>query len=140
MKFKSDQGQGDLNGFLDSGSHIQGELHFEDTFRIDGRLTGKVFSSGDLVIGQGGSIEGEVEAGRLFVSGSLKGKAKASERIEVTASGRLEADFETPALAIENGAFVEGHCSMSRPATKGARLAPKGDSGVVTKLPLAEEV
>ena len=38
--FKGPRGtQGDLNGFLDAGSHMHGELRFEDTFRIDGKLT-----------------------------------------------------------------------------------------------------
>ena len=31
--------RGDLNGFLDEGSHIKGELHFEDTFKISGKVT-----------------------------------------------------------------------------------------------------
>ena len=44
MIFKTDGERGDLNGFLDAGSHIEGALHFDDTFRIDGRLSGKVVS------------------------------------------------------------------------------------------------
>ena len=54
MMFKGDEAKGELNGFLDAGSHIQGELHFEDTFRIDGKVTGKIQSAGDLVVGERG--------------------------------------------------------------------------------------
>ncbi len=51
MIFKSEGKQGDLNGFLDGGSHLQGELRFEASFRVDGKLTGLVESQGDLIVG-----------------------------------------------------------------------------------------
>lgn len=111
--------QGDLNGFLDRGSRIQGELTFEDTFRLDGRLEGKIESSGDLVIGEGGEIEGELAVGRLFVSGTLRGTATAAERIEVTATGKVYADLVAPVLVVEEGAFLQGRCSMERASAKG---------------------
>ena len=46
MIFKSDGKQSDLNGFLDGGSHLQGELASRPPFRIDGKLTGSVTSEG----------------------------------------------------------------------------------------------
>ena len=41
-----DQDQGtatseDLNGFLDEGTELQGELRFRDTFRVDGKVKGR---------------------------------------------------------------------------------------------------
>ena len=63
MIFKSDGKQSDLNGFLDNGSHLQGELRFEASFRVDGKLTGTVESEGDLIVGESGEVEGEVRVG-----------------------------------------------------------------------------
>lgn len=117
MIFKSDSAQGDLNGFLDAGSHMQGSLHFEDTFRIDGKFTGKVISKGDLVVGEHGEVDGEVAVGRVFISGTVRGSIQASRRVELTASGRLLADIQTTSLVIEEGAHFEGSCTMARPAT-----------------------
>ena len=127
MIFKSDEAGGDLNGFLDSGSHIQGELSFENTFRVDGKITGTVRSKGDLVVGEGGVIDGEIEAGRIYVSGTVKGQVKARERVEIGISGRVEADLTTPALVIEDGAFFQGRCSMDmgkESETQGAKVSP----------------
>ena len=31
-----------LNGFLDKGSHLRGDLTFEESFRIDGKFEGKI--------------------------------------------------------------------------------------------------
>lgn len=123
MIFKGDEAKGELNGFLDAGSHIQGELHFEDTFRIDGKVTGKIQSAGDLVVGENGEVDGEIHVGRLFVSGSLKGSAEAANRLELTAGCRVTANIKAPSLIIEDGAFFEGRCSMVRP--KGEANKPR---------------
>lgn len=114
--------RGDLNGFLDADSQINGELHFEDTFRVDGKLTGKVISEGDLVVGEQGEIEGSIEVGRVFVSGVVRGNITASSRVELTAGGKVYADLATPALVIEEGAIFEGKCRMKTKASKIRRL------------------
>ena len=133
MMFKSDGERGDLNGFLDAGSHIEGDLHFEDTFRIDGRLSGRVVSNGDLVVGEQGQVEGELRVGRIFISGTVKGSVRATQRVEITAQGKVNADLETPSLLIEDGAFFEGRCSM------GKRSQSTTELPVVARMPLNTE-
>ncbi len=114
MIFKAKGGQGgDLNGFLDAGSHIQGELRFEDTFRIDGRVTGKIVSEGDLVVGERGEVDGEICVGRVFVSGTVRGSIKATRRLEITAAGRVHARLDTPSLVVEDGALFQGESAMT---------------------------
>lgn len=132
--FKSEQTKGDLNGFLDAGSHMDGELSFEDTFRVDGRLSGKVVSKGDLVVGERGEVNGTVEVGRVYVSGTLKGTVKAKARIEITAGGRLLGDIEAPILVIEEGGFYEGRCTMQPPARSEAKPEAPPAGGVVRPL------
>jgi cytoskeletal protein CcmA (bactofilin family) len=104
-------GKGQLNGFLDAGSHLQGDLHFEDTFRIDGRLTGKVDSQGDLYVGEHGEVEGDIRVGRLYVSGRVKAVVHA-QRVEVAPGGQLRGEVETPCLVIDEGAIFEGLSRM----------------------------
>lgn len=130
--FKTTGAQGDLNGFLDAGSHIQGELRFEDTFRVDGKVTGTIVSNGDLIVGERGEIDGEVKVRRVYVSGVLRGTVRAADRIELTSGGKVHADLFTPSLSIEDGAFFEGRCSMERAAEAGERSN-------VTKMAIAKE-
>jgi cytoskeletal protein CcmA (bactofilin family) len=125
MKLRGQGSSGDLNGFLDAGSHIKGDLLFEDTFRVDGKVTGKILSDGDLVVGAGGEVDGEVAVGRVFVSGTLRGRIKAAKRIEIAAGGRVYATLETPSLVIEDGAFFEGQSAMVRESSAVAELGPK---------------
>ncbi len=121
--FKGSNTQSDLNGVLDAGSHIHGELRFENRFSMRGKLTGSVSAGGILEIGEGGEIDGEVRVRRVSVSGTVRGSIHASEQIEIFSSGRVEADLFTPCLKIEEGAFFEGSCVMKgedkKPATQG---------------------
>ncbi len=114
MRGKSEARQSDLNGFLDSGSHMEGELRFDTSFRVDGKFTGSIVSEGDLMVGEGGEIEGEIAVGRIFISGTIRGTLRASRRVQIAPSGKVFADLETPTLEIEDGALFEGRCSMVR--------------------------
>jgi cytoskeletal protein CcmA (bactofilin family) len=123
MIFKTDGKQSDLNGFLDRGSHLEGKLRFETSFRVDGKLTGNVVSDGVLIVGDGGEVDGEVEVGQVFISGTVRGTIRAAKRVQISATGKVFADLETPTLVIEDGAFFEGRCAMAREAREGARTA-----------------
>jgi cytoskeletal protein CcmA (bactofilin family) len=118
MIFKTDGKQNDLNGFLDKGSHLNGELLFETTFRVHGKFSGTVASDGDLIVGEGGEIEGEVKVGDLFVSGVVRGKVAAKRRVHIAPTGKVYAEIETPSLIVDEGAFFEGNCAMARPPGK----------------------
>ncbi|HEX2252014.1 MAG TPA: polymer-forming cytoskeletal protein [Thermoanaerobaculia bacterium] len=122
-------GQSEINGFLDKGSRLSGELSFDASFRIDGNFNGKITSQGRLVVGEGGVVDGEIQVREVLVSGELRGNVKAGERIHITAGGRVFADLSTPSLLIEDGAVFEGRCSMNRGA---------GEPGV-PKLVAADE-
>ncbi|MDY7095436.1 MAG: polymer-forming cytoskeletal protein [Acidobacteriota bacterium] len=128
MIFKSEPPQGDLNGFLDAGSNVQGDLHFENTFRIDGKFTGKIVSDGTLVVGEDGRLEGEVEVGQIFVSGRVDGQIKAQRRVQIAPNGQVYADVDTPTLMIEDGALFEGRCTMS--ARKAHKPSAPGPAAV----------
>ncbi len=125
MRFKSEGKQSALNGFLDSGSSTQGELRFETSFRVDGQFTGTVSSEGDLVVGEGGEVEGDLKVGALFVIGTVRGAVQAARRVQIAPGGKLYAELETPSLVIEDGAVFEGRCSMSREAGAAAPALPK---------------
>ena len=127
--WKTDAKQSDLNGFLDSGSDVQGELRFEASFRVDGKFTGTVVSEGDLMVGQGGEVEGELRVGRVFVSGTVRGNVSALRRVQIAAGGKVFADVATPSLVIEDGAFFEGRCAMTR-----EERAAAPEAGSIAKL------
>jgi cytoskeletal protein CcmA (bactofilin family) len=130
MIFKSDGKQSDLNGFLDNGSHVHGELRFQTSFRVDGKFDGSVVSEGDLIVGDGGEVDGDLRVGQIVVSGIVRGTIRASRRVHISPSGKVFADVDTPTLVIEDGALFEGRCSMTR---EGARSAATSGPKLVTQ-------
>ena len=114
-----------LNGFVDSGCTIRGELEFSSYFRVDGRVEGTVRSRSELVVGEGGAVEGEIEVARCVVGGEVRGTIRASEQVLLHASAKVWAEVHTPALVMEDGAFLEGAVSMdSQDVKKNTNKAP----------------
>lgn len=126
--FKQNDQQRDLNGFLDRGSTQKGELSFEASFRIDGKYEGTIRSSGRLVVGEGGLVDGDVQVRHVLVSGEVRGSVEAGEQLHIAPGGRVHADITTPSLVIEDGAIFEGNCTM----TKAGKAS--GAGGDVAKL------
>ena len=127
--------RGDFNGFLDEGSHIKGELHFEDTFKLSGKTTGSVLSEdGDLELYEQGEIDGDVRVHNAVISGTVRGALYAA-KVEITSSGKVKADVYTPSLVIREGAFFEGRCFMRA----ASRAAEESQRGKVTPMPLAKK-
>ena len=123
MMFKSEGKPSDLNGFLDSGSNVQGELRFQTSFRVDGKFNGTVVTDGELIVGQGGEVEGDLKVGQIIVSGTVRGSIQAARRIHLSSTGKLLADIDTPSLIIDDGGFFEGRCTMAREAREAAKSA-----------------
>ena len=111
MKIKSDGAT--LNGFLDRGSNLTGELSFEQTFRIDGRFQGKIRSGSELIVGDSGEVDADIEVERISVNGRLAGVVRAKERIELMAGARVSAELISPIIRIEEGAVFDGTCKMA---------------------------
>ncbi len=108
-----------LNGFLDKGSHLKGELTFEETFRIDGKFEGKIPTGSELILGDSAEVDAEIHVERVSINGSLKGMVHATERIEIHPRARVTANLHAPVLRIEEGAFFQGSCDMTpEPARK----------------------
>jgi cytoskeletal protein CcmA (bactofilin family) len=106
----------DINGFLDEGTEFQGELRFRDTFRIDGKVKGRIVSDNTLIVGENAQVDAEIDCGVVSIRGTVTGRVKGRERIELLSGSRVQASLASPRLVIEEGAFFQGECDMSASA------------------------
>ncbi len=104
-----------LNGFLDQGCTIRGEVVFSDLLRIHGRVEGTIASERELLVGEGGEVVGEVSVGRLVVAGTVRGTVRASDTIVVHRTGKVFAEVFTSTLVVDEGGVLEGEVHMTRP-------------------------
>ena len=102
----------EINAFLGVGTTYRGRLDFTGSVRIDGRFEGEVESEGTLVVGREAVISGQVKVGQLVLGGALTGDVVAGARVILHKTARFQGTITTPALAMEEGAVLEGQVCM----------------------------
>jgi cytoskeletal protein CcmA (bactofilin family) len=123
IKMKGLVGAEELNGFMDEGTEFIGELRFQNTFRVDGKLKGKVVSDHTLIVGESGQVDAEIDCAVVSIKGAVSGRVHARQRIELLAGARVQATLISPRLVIEEGAVFQGQCDMGSAATVGGKAA-----------------
>jgi cytoskeletal protein CcmA (bactofilin family) len=104
----------EVRAFLGKGAEFTGKLIFDGSVRIDGDFKGTIFGSGMLVIGEGAEIEADIRVDAVMISGEVRGQIDVKKRIRIYSTGKVTGDMNTPLFAIEEGAFFEGTCHMTR--------------------------
>jgi len=117
--------QDDISGFLAEGTEIQGEVRFRDVLRVDGKISGKVISEKELVVGETGEVDADIDVGVLSVSGKVTGTIHVKEKLEIHPKGRVlgEVTLEKPNLVIHEGGVFEGNIDMNAGKRKDSRDA-----------------
>lgn len=98
---------------LSSGVKVEGKLYSEGNMRIDGKVFGDVTVNGNLTLGDGSSIEGEVKAMNVTLSGTVKGTVEANEKVILESSASLFGDLTAKILVVEAGAKFDGKSNMN---------------------------
>ncbi len=86
---------------------IEGNLNMKNDAHIYGKVKGILISSGDVIVGVKGEIEGDVIANRIVIAGVIKGKIKTTE-LEIMSEGRAEGEVSYKSLIIDKGGVLEG--------------------------------
>ncbi|SDE93872.1 bactofilin family protein [Rhodospira trueperi] len=87
---------------------ITGDMVSAGEIHIDGRVEGDI-KCASLIIGISGAVTGEVSAQTVRMHGSVSGQVIAKS-VFLASTARMVGDVTHESLAIEPGAFMEGHC------------------------------
>jgi cytoskeletal protein CcmA (bactofilin family) len=88
--------------------HIVGDLNCEGEIHIDGVIDGDVRGR-ILLVGESGTVKGDIIANTLNVHGTVTGQIKA-RTVNLAKTARVTGDLLHEDLSIQQGAFLEGHC------------------------------
>jgi cytoskeletal protein CcmA (bactofilin family) len=88
---------------------IKGEVISDEDLTIDGRVDGTI-ALGDrsLTIGAGASVQADLNAHTITISGAVKGNVTATERIDIRETGSVDGDIKAPRVAVREGAVLRG--------------------------------
>lgn len=113
---------------------IEGNLHSNGDVQVDGMVIGDIMSK-TLTLGEGSHVTGSVSADTVRICGTVEGEVKSSSVI-LTKTARVIGDVMHDSLAIEAGAYIDGHCRRleqpvqskpeSKPAANGAASPAEG--------------
>lgn len=102
---------------IGNGTIIKGEIESNGDIRIDGRVEGVLRSNGKIVLGEKGSVEGEMYCKQADLSGRVLGKITVEELTSLKSKSRVEGELTTKQLFIEIGAIFTGKCDMGKTET-----------------------
>ena len=97
---------------IESSTKIVGDIFSEADFRIDGIVEGNVTTSGKIVVGKSGKINGKINCSNADISGSISGKIEVNEVLSLMSESLIQGDIVTGKLSVEEGAQVEASISM----------------------------
>jgi len=113
---RSGKGEHDvITTFLCPDTVIEGVIEFAGTIRLDGKVKGDIYSSGEgagtVIVGETAKIEAEMKVDSAIIMGAVKGRISAKKKIELYPPGKVDGDMDAPIISIASGAVFNGKCS-----------------------------
>ncbi|RKY89743.1 cell shape determination protein CcmA [candidate division KSB1 bacterium] len=101
-----------INTIIGKGTYIEGSINIKHSCRIDGTVKGKITSGENIIVGEGGFIDGTIVSDRVVVSGKVLGQIYASSSAMFSEKAEFDGDLKTMKILIADGAIFNGKCEM----------------------------
>ncbi len=98
---------------ISNGTTIVGDVQVNGNIKVEGTIKGTVNATGELIVINSGKIEGEIHVGSAIIAGLVKGNLNVEEKTVLANDSKLVGDLKTKNLVIEEGAKLQGNCSMN---------------------------
>ncbi len=98
---------------INAGCKITGLIEGDGNFLINGEIHGDCAVNGTVTLAPGGAWHGTIRADSVIVSGRVEGDIIAVEQVEITASARITGTVAGEAIAVAEGAVVDGMVTTS---------------------------
>ena len=125
---KTMPGQVLARNIIGKNTTFVGDIKSQGDFRIDGRVEGNIKTSGRVVIGQEGSVDGTIECTNADVEGKFSGNLTVDQLLSLKTTAHISGDVILGKLAVEPGATFNASCTM-----KGSVKALKNEGRKVEK-------
>ena len=93
---------------ISEGCKITGMITGEGDFQISGTVDGDCDLNGTVTLSPDGLWVGTIRAGNVIVAGQVEGDIDAGGHVEITKTARISGTVSGEAIAVAEGAVVEG--------------------------------
>jgi len=90
---------------------IEGHIKQVHHLRIEGTFIGQISAVKEIIIGERGHLQGNLQADSVIIFGQVQGDILASS-IEIKPSGKVRGNLHTASIAIQQGGLYEGQLTM----------------------------
>jgi len=94
------------------GSTFKGEIISQGSFRIEGKVEGSITTTGKVVVGKTGCVEGTIQCEFADFEGKLIGEITVNSTLTLKSTAIIEGHVFTDKLVIEPGAIFNATCKM----------------------------
>lgn len=118
---------------------FKGEIHSDEDFLVDGLVDGSIsVPKHSVVIGPESKVHATIEANSVLIRGHVEGKINASEKVEISKTGRFKGDLITRRLEIHDGAVFVGSSAVhqAKPAPPASAPPPEKQAAAERKPPV----
>ncbi|MGH7813640.1 MAG: bactofilin family protein [Candidatus Binataceae bacterium] len=98
---------------IGKGTKVSGKLNFRGPVKIEGEAEGEI-TGDEITIANGATVSARISAAKVTIAGAFTGEVTARERVELTATARVNCTISTPSLVLNEGAQFDGDCKMPR--------------------------
>jgi cytoskeletal protein CcmA (bactofilin family) len=129
--FNRDTKPARIDTLIGKASRVHGDLEFAGGLHLDGSIAGNVRADpsedSSLSISETGSIDGNVEAGSVMLSGTVRGDIHARGRVVLGATARVQGNVYYGVIEMTLGAQIMG--KLTRLSDKADEPVPEGAEG-----------
>lgn len=109
---------GVVNGNINSDSRVNvagditGNIKANDLYAKDSFIVGQIECAQGATVRENTVILGDIKAENLVVDGAIQGKIDIRKGITVGDTAILDSDIKARTIQVNNGAAINGHCSL----------------------------
>lgn len=129
LKSKHSMSPNSTDTLVGEGSIFDGTMKSKASIRIQGHIKGDMDCLGDVIIGEQGAVQSNISARSVTVAGTVQGNITASEKIIITATGKVFGNLSSKVFVVNEGAVFRGACTM----TSGETAKPAASNTVPFK-------
>ncbi len=107
------------------GTKMVGDFSSEGDIRIEGILEGDIKTSGKVVVGKSGVIQGSLQGTDAHFEGKFTGKLTLSGTLTLKSTAIIEGEVVAGKLSVEPGAVFNVTCKMKGGVSKVANNGAK---------------
>lgn len=100
---------------INEGCKITGTITGSGSYLINGEVDGDCDLEGTITLANNGLWKGTIKAADVIVAGHVEGDIVAAGKVEITDSARITGTVSGEAIAVAEGAVVEGVMKTTGP-------------------------